>query len=250
MLTIEPGWPRSRHDLAALCIMYHVPLRFVSITASHPFTVKSIAACGNWPPPLLISTSRRPKRSQVCAINSSTRSGSRIVIGHVAMARPSSRCTPAAVSSSFSALRPQIITSAPSLASRYVMARPSPLPPPETTNTCPRSRSSRNTLGSRASCSSVYPQRVCSSCFGAEFKVGLSTDGEAPGASDGGKAEQRDAGNVAIGNPTEVVRQAEGGRRQLSFAGAAEQLQIDFVGHAQSRRADRVAEALQSPVHL
>jgi len=31
----------------------NVPLRFVSITARQPFSLQSIAACGNWPPALL-----------------------------------------------------------------------------------------------------------------------------------------------------------------------------------------------------
>ena len=40
--------------------MYQVPLRFVSMTAFQPFTLKSIAACGNWPPLLLTSCIEAP----------------------------------------------------------------------------------------------------------------------------------------------------------------------------------------------
>ena len=63
MLTMLPGIFSACQRLAAACIMYQVPLRLVSMTASQPLTLKSIAACGYWPPALLTRASRRPKRA-------------------------------------------------------------------------------------------------------------------------------------------------------------------------------------------
>ena len=60
MLTMLPAWPRCATARATLCIMLKVPLRLVSMTARQPFSLKSIAACGNWPPALLTSRSTRP----------------------------------------------------------------------------------------------------------------------------------------------------------------------------------------------
>ena len=61
MLTTEPVRPASRQRLPAAWVMYQVPFRLVSMTAFQPLWLKSMAACGNWPPALFTSMSKPPK---------------------------------------------------------------------------------------------------------------------------------------------------------------------------------------------
>ena len=76
MLTMLPGCLWSRQRCAAVCIMYQVPFRLVLMTAFQPFTEKSIAACGNCPPALLMRLSRRPCAAQIASNRALTASGS------------------------------------------------------------------------------------------------------------------------------------------------------------------------------
>src|SRR5262249_14305498 len=62
--------------------------------------------------------------------------------------------------------------------------------------------------------------------------------------------EDGDAGDIAVRYATEIVRQPESRGLQLTLARASEQLLVDLVRHPQSARADRVPEALESPVRL
>ena len=66
----------------------------------------------------------------------------RMVAGRTMTSAPIRRRS-AAVLSSFSGLRPQIATLAPSRADCTAIALPMPLPAPETSTTCPASRSCR-----------------------------------------------------------------------------------------------------------
>src|SRR5262245_45109530 len=59
-----------------------------------------------------------------------------------------------------------------------------------------------------------------------------------------------DRGDVLAREPAEVVRHAAHRILQLALGGEARQLQVHLVEHPESRRADRVAEALEAAVDL
>src|SRR5690606_33253646 len=66
-----------------------------------------------------------------------------------------------------------------------------------------------------------------------------------------GEADDRDRADILVRHAAEVMRQRKRRRRAaLAFAGAAEQLQVVLVDHAQPRRADRMAEAFEAAVDL
>src|SRR6478609_7497673 len=56
--------------------MMQVPFRLVLMTAFQPFTEKSIAACGNCPPALLMRQSMRPCAAQIASNSALTEPGS------------------------------------------------------------------------------------------------------------------------------------------------------------------------------
>ena len=79
MLTILPQTWVACQCRPMLCIMLNVPLRLVSITARQPFSLKSMAACGNWPPALFTSRSTPPRRTKSSAKKASTAARSRML---------------------------------------------------------------------------------------------------------------------------------------------------------------------------
>src|SRR5436190_17116350 len=63
-------------------------------------------------------------------------------------------------------------------------------------------------------------------------------------------ADDGDAGHVLARRAAEVVGHADARVFELAGAGAALELQVHLVEHAQARGADRMAEALQAAVDL
>src|SRR4051794_29707783 len=117
---------QARHQLG--------PPTFSRCTARQP--LGSIASAGTkyWPPALLTSASRRPKRSSAKPTMRSAETGSRT--------SPATQEAPMAeaAEASTSSRRPQITTDAPQRTSSAAAARPSPVPPPVTSTTRPSSR--------------------------------------------------------------------------------------------------------------
>src|SRR5882724_5454292 len=63
-------------------------------------------------------------------------------------------------------------------------------------------------------------------------------------------SEDRYGGDAVVRRPAEIVREAEIDPRKLPLPGPEAQLRVDLVGHAQPRRADRVAKALEAAIEL
>src|SRR5918994_6311935 len=125
--------------VAAAWVICQVPCTFSSITVRKPLGVIASAGLMNWPPALLTSRSTRPWRSSTPSTKASTASSSRMSRGWCSNAPPSA-ATDSAVSARGSGRRPQPITVAPSRASSFAVARPIPVPAPETMQTWPWSR--------------------------------------------------------------------------------------------------------------
>src|SRR5262245_21949846 len=63
-------------------------------------------------------------------------------------------------------------------------------------------------------------------------------------------SQDGNAADILGGSAAEVMGQPQSGTAQLSRACATQQLQVDFIQHAQTRGADGVAEALEAAVDL
>ena len=62
--------------------------------------------------------------------------------------------------------------------------------------------------------------------------------------------EDGDTRHIPVRDSTEVVTQADGWRTDLSSAGPAQQLCVDFIRHAQAGCAHRMTEALEAAIGL
>ncbi|MNV66708.1 hypothetical protein D3C71_1594780 [compost metagenome] len=107
-------------------------IRFRRMIASLKRDEAVAASAFGEPPALLTNTSRRPKRSTMCAIKRPDCSTSRRSQGRNSASRP------ALAGKVCGASRPQITTSAPQSRKRWLIPRPTPLPPPVTSTTLPR----------------------------------------------------------------------------------------------------------------
>ena len=178
------------------------------------------------------------------ASSASTCSGSRMVIAHVPILR--SRCLLDAGRGLLELLLAPAAdhdVGAESRAARRRSRGPIPEPPPETRKTLPgqqvgaeHDRMSRELLVGEAPVAgraSVGFESLGATVV-SMFLVSMCSPKMATLAT------------LRLGMPPRLCVSPSAGEPQLPLAGAAEQLQVDLVGHAQAGRADRVAEALQA----
>src|ERR1700722_462530 len=172
-LTMLPALPAACQWRPMLCTMLKVPVRLVSMTARQPFSVKSTAACGNCPPALLTSRSTLPRRANRSANSASTAPRSRMSSACASHSRP--RAPRASrTRATLASVRPQTMTRAPRRAASHAVARPMPLPPPDTTTVQPLKSPAANTQGWASSCASDMPKPGAGSGGGPAWLMGFS----------------------------------------------------------------------------
>src|SRR5882672_1529398 len=120
------------------------PVKLLRTTASNPLVEMVSIAVRYWPPALFTNPSMRPCSASTASMLAITWDSSRISHAWMLHCPPSSRISRRTVSS-FSTLRPQIATRAPSAASSCAVQRPMPLPPPVTMMAWPAKTPARKT---------------------------------------------------------------------------------------------------------